>query len=206
MRNDIRAIVFDLGNVLINFDWEIAVKKLNSLKEGAGDKSWKFLKGHSNIIKNFETGRISPEEFLDEFKSELNLNCSNETLSKIFSEIFSPNQFLIDRLPYFKKRFKLYLLSNTNVIHRQFGWGKYNFLNVFDKLFLSYEIGFVKPEAGIFEFVEKVIEASKSELIYIDDIIDYVKTAGERGWNAIHFRGNEILLEDLKKLNLNLTL
>lgn len=205
MKNNIKAIIFDLGNVLINFDWEKAERKLDKLKDGAGDKSKKFLTGHKNIIRNLETGRISSEEFLDEFKRELNLNCSNETLSRIFSEIFFPNQFLIDKLQYFQKYFKLYMLSNTNIIHRQFGWGRYDFLNVFDRLFLSYEIGFVKPEEKIFEFVENEIEVSKDELIYIDDILEYIEVAGKRGWNVLHFRGNDALLEDLKKFNLNLS-
>jgi len=49
-------------------------------------------------------------------------------------------------LPEIKKNYKLYLVSNTNSIHQKYGYQHYEFLKIFDKLFLSHEVGFVKPE------------------------------------------------------------
>ncbi|MCX8056607.1 MAG: HAD family phosphatase [Ignavibacteria bacterium] len=198
----IKALVFDLGNVLIFFDWNIARDNLNKIETGLGEKVTKFLKEKSNLIYLLETGRIDEETFLSEIKNNINSRVSKEELAKIFSDIFWENEKLTKILPKLQKNYKLYLLSNTNIIHRKFGWDKYDFLKYFDALFLSYEIGFVKPEKEIFEFVEKKIPFSKEEFIYIDDVEDFVNKANSLGWNVIRFTSNEELFTQLKNYEL----
>jgi putative hydrolase of the HAD superfamily len=100
-----------------------------------------------------------------------------------------------------RKNYKLFLLSNTNIIHRKFGWDHYNFLKNFDKLFLSYEVGFAKPEEEIYQLVIHSIDLNPSEVLYIDDIEEYVNAAKNLGWNAVQFKSNEKLIEDLKGFN-----
>lgn len=193
----IKAVVFDLGNVLINFDWSIAEKNLDRIKNNLGEKSRNYFKHHPELIISLEKGELSDTEFLDKCKEELEVTCANEYLAKIFSDIFTPNQELIDILPQLKQKVDLYLLSNTNSIHRDYGWGDYKFLSYFKRLFLSYEIGHVKPEKEIFQFVERELDLNKNEFIYIDDIIECVSLAENIGWNVIHFRNNKMLFADL---------
>lgn len=193
----IKAVVFDLGNVLINFDWRIAERNLDNIKSNLGEQSRKYFKHHPELITSLEKGKLSNNEFLDKCKEELEVKCDNEYMAKIFSEIFTPNQELIDILPRLKQKVDLYLLSNTNSIHRDYGWGNYKFLNSFKRLFLSYEIGYVKPEKEIFQFVERELDLNKNEFIYIDDIIEYIGAAENIGWNVIHFRNNKMLFGDI---------
>ncbi|MGB9664571.1 MAG: HAD family hydrolase [Ignavibacteria bacterium] len=202
----IKAIIFDLGNVLIYFDWKIAENRLNELQSGTGTIITKFLKENNSIIKMLEKGALDETEFLDIIKSHLNSNIDKHTIAKIFSEIFQENKILTNLLSKIKKEYKLFLLSNTNIIHKKYGWGHYEFLKHFDRLFLSYEIGSIKPEKEIFDFVINSIELKPEEVLYIDDIEDYVKAAKNLGWNALQFISNEKLLEDLKKFNIDLNL
>ncbi|MBU2444921.1 MAG: HAD family phosphatase [Bacteroidetes bacterium] len=201
--HSIKAIIFDLGNVLINFDWSIAEKNLDRIKNNLGEESRKYFKHHPELITSLEKGKLSDNEFLDKCKEELEVKCANEYLAKIFSEIFTPNQELIDILPRLKQKVELYLLSNTNSIHRDYGWGDYKFLSYFKRLFLSYEIGYVKPEKEIFQFVESELDFNKNEFIYIDDIVEYIGAAKNIGWNVIHFRNNEKLFADLSSYGIN---
>lgn len=197
----IKALVFDLGNVLIYFDWKIAEKRLNEIENGFGTRTTKFLKENNSIIKDLEKGKLSEEDFLETIKSNLNSAIDKITIAKIFSEIFWENVELTKLLPDLRKNYNLFLLSNTNIIHRKFGWDHYNFLKNFNKLFLSYEIGHVKPEEEIYKFVINEIKLNPAEVLYIDDIEEYVIAAKNLGWNAVQFKSNEKLIEDLKNFN-----
>lgn len=197
----IKALIFDLGNVLIFFDWKIAERRLNEIQEGLGTLTTKFLKENNSIIRNLEKGKLTEDEFLNMIKSHLNSKIDKITIAKIFSEIFWENSELTKLLPELRKNYKLFLLSNTNIIHRKFGWDHYNFLKNFDKLFLSYEVGFAKPEEEIYQLVIHSIDLNPSEVLYIDDIEEYVNAAKNLGWNAVQFKSNEKLIEDLKGFN-----
>jgi putative hydrolase of the HAD superfamily len=201
---EITAFIFDLGNVLIFFDWKIANEKLNQIEEGLGEKTTQFLKNNHDLIYKLETGKIEEEQFLNEVKKNVDSNVSLEELAKIYSEIFWENEALTRILPELKKNYNLYLLSNTNLIHRKYGWDKYSFLKNFDRLFLSYEIGFVKPDKEIYQFVISNIPFTEKEILYIDDIQEYIEAAKSLGWNAIKFSSNDDLFRDLERLNFKL--
>lgn len=201
---EIKALIFDLGNVLIYFDWNIAKERLNQIEENLGNRTTEFLKQNKGLIYALETGKIEQGIFLNEIRLNINSKLSKEELAKIYSEIFWENKELTKLLPELKKNYKLYLLSNTNVIHREYGWKKYGFLKYFDKLFLSYEIGFAKPDKEIYEFVSSSIPFEKNEFVYIDDIEIFIEASRSLGWNAIKFESNEKLIEEFKNYGIKL--
>lgn len=193
-----KAFIFDLGNVLIYFNWDIAREKLNQIEPELGERTTKFLAKNRNLIYKFECGKISEDEFLSEIKKNINSTLTKEKLATIYSDIFWENKELTKLLPILKKNYKLYLLSNTNKIHRKYGWNHYEFLKSFDRLFLSYEIGYAKPDREIYDYVISNIPFEKDEIIYIDDIKEYIETAKKLGWISIQFTSNEKLIMDLK--------
>lgn len=200
----IKSIIFDLGNVLIFFDWKIAERKLNQIQENAGNLCTKLLKTEKEFILSLETGRISEREFLNMIKKKIKLEICDELLALIFSDIFWENTELVEKLSILKNSKKLYLLSNTNFIHRKYGWGKYGFLRLFDKLFLSYELGYVKPSKEIYKLVSNEIKMKPSEILYIDDISEYTDSAKELGWNVINFKSNQDLFLKLRDFGIEL--
>ncbi|MDZ7625364.1 MAG: HAD family phosphatase [Ignavibacteriaceae bacterium] len=193
------AIVFDLGKVLIPFDYTPAINKLNQIEKGLGDKFIEFYKSNYHFHRDFERGKISETEFVDKMLEVVDHKIDAETFKKYYADIFSLNEDVISLLPILKKDYKLFLLSNTDSIHQKYGWQKYEFLKYFDKLILSHEVGSVKPEERIYRAVEKASGLPSEEHFYIDDIQEYVDAAIKLGWDAVVFEGYNTLIADLHK-------
>lgn len=193
------AIVFDLGNVLIPFDYSKAINKLNQVETGLGNRFYDFFKSNYNLHRDFERGKISEKEFIKKMLSIVNHKIDATTLCKYYADIFSLNEDVISLLPLLNKNYKLFLLSNTDSIHKKYGWEKYEFLKYFDDLILSFEVGAVKPEEKIYRSVEEASGFSSSEHFFIDDIQEYVDGAKNVGWDAVQFVNYQKLVNDLKE-------
>jgi HAD superfamily hydrolase (TIGR01509 family) len=196
------AIVFDLGNVLIPFDYSKAIKKLNHVETGLGKRFYDFFKSNYNLHREFESGKISEKDFISRMLSITDHKIDETTFCKYYTDIFSLNEDVISLLPLLKKNYKLFLLSNTDSIHKKYGWEKYKFLNYFDKLILSFEVGAVKPDEKIYQEVEKASGFPSNEHFFIDDILEYVDAAKSLGWDAVHFVDYSTLVKDLKERNI----
>jgi len=198
----IKAIVFDLGNVLIPFDYSGLISKLNELKEGLGERFTQLYKTNYHVHRNFEKGLMNENSFL-----EIMLDWTEGVLSKYefcryYSEIFTENKSLTKLLPALKKNYKLILLSNTNSIHKKYGWDKFKFLKYFDKLILSHEVGAVKPEPMIYKAVMNFTKLPPECHLFIDDIKEYVEASKKIGWKAIQFKGTPDLLKEFKEIGI----
>lgn len=137
------VIVFDLGNVLLPFDYNVIIKGFDQIQSGLGSKFASYYKTNYDVHRKFERGEYSVEDFTEIMLTVLDHKVSREDFYKIYSEIFTVNKKLVAVLPELKKNFRLVLLSNTNAIHQKYGWGGYEFLKYFDKLVLSHEVGAV---------------------------------------------------------------
>ena len=199
MQRKYSVIVFDLGMVLLPFDYNIAVERLEKIEKGSGVNYLNHFKADYETHRQFERGDISEDEFLTKTMTIFNGKLDRETFKKIYSEIFTLNKNVADLLPWLKKKYQLVLLSNTNSIHQKYGWRDYEFLKYFDKLILSHEAGSVKPEEKIYKAVENFTQRTPREHIFIDDIKEYVEAAIKLGWDGIQFTGYENLVEELKK-------
>lgn len=195
----IKAIVFDLGNVLIPFDYSIAVKRLNAKEENLGETFMAFYKTNYELHRSFERGDLSEEEFIIKMLNALQNKIDEETFCKIYSEIFTVNGNVASLLPELKQNYKLVLLSNTNAIHKKYGWEQYEFIKYFDKLILSHEVNAVKPEEKIYKTVETCTGFQPEAHIFIDDILEYVEGAKKLGWDGIQFLGYDNLVMELEK-------
>jgi putative hydrolase of the HAD superfamily len=193
------AIVFDLGMVLIPFDYTIALNKLNKIEQNLGNRFIEFYNSNYHLHREFEKGLMTETEFINKMLTIVDHKIDRETFCKIYSEIFSVNEDIVSLLPVLKKEYKLFLLSNTNSVHQKYGWQKYEFLKYFDKLILSHEVQSLKPEEKIYREVEKASGFSSEEHFYIDDIKEYVDTAIKLGWDAVQFVNFQKLEHDLRE-------
>ncbi|MDQ7816678.1 MAG: HAD family phosphatase [Melioribacteraceae bacterium] len=196
------VIVFDLGNVLIPFDYSKPIQYFNNLKPGLGDRFAELYKKNYHVHREFERGSITRTQYLATMIEWLENMITKDEFSKIFSDIFSLNENVIALLPKLKENYTLCLLSNTNEIHREYGYQHHQFLNHFAKLFLSHEVGAIKPEEKIYRAVENFTKRPSNEHLFIDDIQEYVDGAKACGWDGIRFTGYEKLLKDLKEKNI----
>ena len=197
MDNAISVIVFDLGNVLLPFNYQKAVDKLERVEKGLGINFLKFYNDNYHYHRAFERGDLPEEEFIGIMLSALKDKIDKKTFCEYYSNVFSENKEVVDLLPVLKKSYTLVLLSNTNIIHYNFGWKNYDFLKYFDKMILSYEARALKPEEKIYRSVESFTGKDSSRHFFIDDIQEYVDAARALGWSGVQFKEYRNLLIEL---------
>ena len=202
MTNKIKVIVFDLGNVLIPFDYGRLIKSMNRIDDGLGDRFAKKYYDNYHVHREYEKWELSNDEFIKIMIEWTENKIQEEDLKHIYADLFVENKDTTALLPILKQNYKLVLLSNTNFIHQKYGWEKYGFLKYFDKLILSHEVGAIKPEEKIYSAVEEFTNELPLSHIFIDDIAEYVEGAKTCGWEAIQFTTHKNLLSDLKTFNI----
>lgn len=195
------VIIFDLGMVILPFDYNIALERLEKIEKGFGVNYLNHFKSNYETHRQFERGDISEDEFLNRTIHIFNGKIDKGTFYKIYSEIFTLNKNVADLLPELKKKYRLMLLSNTNPIHYRY-WINYGFVKNFEKLFLSHEVRSAKPEEKIYKAVESYTKLPHEGHIFIDDISEYVQAAKNRGWDGIQFKNYDNLVEELKNRNI----
>jgi len=198
MKSKYSVIVFDLGNVLLPFDYKLIITRLESIEKGLGEKFVAFYRERYDVHRQFERGDLSEDAFVNIMLDVVQHKISGSQFCEIYSKIFSVNYQLAEVLPGLKENYKVVLMSNTNPIHENYGWKDYDFLKYFDKLILSHEVRAVKPEEAIYRAVEKFTGAPPEEHFYTDDIPDYIEGARRLGWDASQFVGNEALFREFQ--------
>lgn len=194
------VIVFDLGNVLLPFDYKIIISKLNKLEKKLGDKFAERYYNNYDVYRNYESGKLTSKEFVSIMLKWIDNKLTAEQFCVLYSSIFTLNKNVAALLPKLKKKnYKLVLLSNTSYIHKKYGWQHYSFLKYFDKLILSFEVGANKPEEKIYKAAEKFTKAPPARHLFIDDVKDYVEGAKKLGWDGIQFKSYDQLRKELTR-------
>ena len=193
------VMVFDLGNVLLPFDYKVILEKLDKIEKGLGEKFAQYYRDNYDIHRKYERGEMSSDQFTEILLGVLDHKVGKEQLIRIYSDMFSVNADLVAVLPVLKENYRLVLLSNTNDIHERFGWRKNEFLKLFDKLVLSHKVGAVKPEEKIYRAVMEFTRVPPAEHFYVDDIAEYVAGGKKMGWDAVQFVGNKELFAEFDK-------
>jgi putative hydrolase of the HAD superfamily len=157
MDNKIKAIVFDLGNVLVDFDHMIAARRISRFTNMQTEEIFSLF-FDSQLTCLFEKGKISASDFFSQIKSHLKLNLNYEEFLPIWNEIFflTPNNLKIYHLARkFKEKYTTVLLSNVNTLHFEYLKKNFSLFDPFHKIFLSYELHLRKPDHLIYEEVLK---------------------------------------------------
>ncbi len=197
-----KAVVFDLGNVLLKFDYQIIIDSINKIEKGLGDKFAQLYYDNYHLHEQLEKDDISVQDFTNIMLTWLDNKITAEKFYHIYSDMFTPNNDVIELLPKIKLNYKLFLLSNTNYIHQKYGWQQYEFLKYFDKLILSQEIKARKPEEEIFKKAQEIISCKPAEIFFTDDVAEYVEAAKKSGWDAVQFTNFDGLDTELRKRNI----
>ena len=191
-------IIFDLGNVILNIDYQNTIDAFEKI--GVPDASIFYSKSSQlNIFNQLETGHISKQNFILEIQKFVPKASASQIINAwnaILQDL--PNE-RIEILKDIKDKFSIFLLSNTNTIHIEkiidkLGKKKYEeFYNLFDKVYYSHEVKLRKPNADIFKLVIKENCLSIKNTLFIDDSIQHIESAKKIGLKTYHLDGNETL-------------
>jgi len=193
----IRTIVSDLGNVLLHFDHMLACQEMAQMSQWSPEQIYDSM-FESNLVRDYELGRISSSEFGRGCTERLNLDVGLEVISEIWSNIFRPVEGMEELVRSLKGHYTLVLLSNTNEWHFEHCRQKYPVVSLFDHHALSYKLGCRKPNPLIYEKALAMANALPEETLYFDDIPAYVQAARKLGWTGICFRNRDQVTREMK--------
>jgi len=201
----VKVLVFDLGNVLVDFDHTIAAKKI----AGCCDKNIKQIYDFffdSPLTGQFEEGRISPREFFSQVSSELNMRLTYEVFLPVWNEIFvqsEKNRAVYALAKKLKTSHTIALLSNINILHFEYLKNKIFIFDAFHKIFLSYELKLKKPDPLIYKRVMSSLGVLPEEVFYTDARPELIEAANRLGIKGFVFTGVDQLKKDLSKSGIN---
>lgn len=194
----VKALIFDLGNTLVPFDFKRGYAVLESRCPHPAAEIPKRI-GTTDLVIRYESGKIGSAEFVDELKRLLNLDMTYQEFCDVWFSIFLPGT-LVDEawLADLGRRYPLVLLSNTNPIHFEMLKRHYPIIGLFERRVLSCEVGTMKPSPIIYETAVAKSGCKPRECFFTDDVAAYVEGACQCGIDAVRFQGQEQLGHDLR--------
>ena len=190
---NIKNIIFDLGGVIINIDYQKTIDAFKKLSKA--DATIEFnQKNQSELFDELETGRISNAEFRDKVREHYQVEGSDAEIDAAWNAMLLdiPKE-RIELLRALRKDHKLFLLSNTNAIHLiafnkivQDNHDMPALDELFDKCYYSHLVDDRKPNASIFERILQENNLKKEETLFIDDSIQHIESAEKVGIKTLH--------------------
>lgn len=204
MIHEISALLFDLGGVLYHIDDSIMINEFNKL--GAEDFSSIYnLSTQKPIIDKYEMGLISTIEFFDSIKPHLKNTLDNDAILNAWNSMLigmpkENYEILLD----LKKKYPIYLLSNTNIEHINYidkeianHYKVDSLKSLFDDVIYSYEINMRKPNLDIYEYTITKIPFDKDEIFYLEDNHNNYEMGKNFGFNSYVMERNSNLKDIL---------
>ena len=201
--NGKKVLAFDLGRVLFDFDYNIALEKIKD-KIGVPVQEVTRELFENDFGLSFERGEVSSDEFYSRFKDTFKATLSYECFVDVWCKIFSPNGDVIDLVRYLKGRYPLYLISNINKLHFEYLFKEYReVFSLFNELILSFKIKSVKPEEAIYQALKDTAGVNFEDIIYIDDRKELITKARDYSLQCLQFTSFNQLLKDLGNLGVS---
>lgn len=194
----IQAIIFDLGRVLIPFDFDRAYRQMTARCGLAKEEIQERLRG-SGLVHEYESGRVGSRDFVARVGRLLEIPLDYDEFREIWSSIFLPETLVPEEfIVSLARRYRMVLLSNTNEIHYSMLRERYPILSHFHDYTLSHEVRAMKPEPAIYADAVAKARCAPGECFFTDDIPAYVAGAREFGIDAVQFQGYEALQAEMR--------
>jgi FMN phosphatase YigB (HAD superfamily) len=194
----IKTVIFDLGKVIISFDFMRGYHGLEKIC-GLPVSEIRSRISATDLVQRFECGLVEPEDFVAQLSRMLDLHISYDQFCQIWSSIFLPDPLIPESLlAGLSQRYRLLLLSNTNAIHFQMLEQTYPLLRHFHHKVLSHVVRAMKPSPAIYREAIARAECRPEECFFTDDIADYVAGAKREGIDAVQFESSEQIERELR--------
>ncbi len=202
MKNKIKNLLFDLGNVIIDIDIEGAHQRMRSM-----------LRDDANIemvqkaLIDYECGRISTEIFINHMLRQSDRKYQAIDVIEVWNGmLIGIPRYRLTMLEMLRPKYNVYLLSNTNTLHLE--WVHRYVLRAhkvsnfeesfFDQAFYSHIIGDRKPNASIYKYVSEEVYMTPEHTLFLDDLEENIEAAAKLGFHTYHVKPGEEVAEYLK--------
>lgn len=201
MKNNIKAIIFDMGGVILRTNDESPRKEiaeslnisLEQLKQEVFFSNT-AIKSEKGLIDKYDLWKLILKSHAHQ-----DLEKAPEYDEKFWSGDIL-NLDLLDLIKNLKKQFLIGMLSNAFKGAREWIENHYHFLQIFDYSVFSYEIGIRKPDKKIYQFVCRKLKVKPQETIFIDDMLNNVEGARKAGLIGIQYLSFNQLKHELKQI------
>lgn len=203
-----KAILFDLGNVLLRLKTDDLLKRMLANQSGLDTQAFLTdLRSQGSAHEAYERGQITGLEFYRHLLARWKLSWSYEEWLKNWNDYFLPNppmEVLLAELVQMGG-LRFFVLSNTNREHMAHVRRVYRFFDVVEQVFASSDLGLRKPEPEFFQTAIQKIGLPVGDILFIDDVARFVEAARARGLRAFHYTFNDLELKAyLRENGLNL--
>lgn len=190
----IRAFLFDIGNVILRFDFTIALRRLSVQTDTADPTD--LLTRLEPVKFMLEDGQIDRASFLRGAIDVLRYRGSEADFVSAFEDIFHENTPMSDLIARLRPNYPLYLLSNTNDIHVDFFTRRYPVFQNFCGGVYSHKVRASKPNPEIYRIACRQLGIAPESTFFIDDLLPNIETARSLGFRTHHYhheRHSELL-------------
>jgi glucose-1-phosphatase len=193
-------IIFDLGRVLLDFDFMKVVRGLQKHSPHSSQEIRHYFKTTPHWDR-FERGVMNEKAFFKSLTTDLKLNGLHyEAFMPLWNDIFEEISGTVAILEKLRKSYRLAMISNVNPMHWKHVQKNHSFMKWFEHPIASYAVGHRKPELEIYHLTLKRAKVNPSEAVFIDDVKAHILAARSIGIRAHHFIDAKRLQKDLKDI------
>jgi epoxide hydrolase-like predicted phosphatase len=180
----IEALIFDIGNVLVPFDWQIF---RNRLREERVDLTAAAEEKFKELMLRIDVGEMTGEAFIQQAIRAIAFQRDEQTFLSIWNGIFSSNLPMEQTILTLKAQFPLFLLSNTSELHLAYLMANRGVLQHFADGVYSFRAKCAKPDREIFEKAIEQFGVEPENTVYVDDLPANINSASKLGFRAIRY-------------------
>jgi putative hydrolase of the HAD superfamily len=192
----IKTIIFDIGGVLVNIDFDAFPRLLGIERSRVGHVDEQAIE---RIAREYEIGRIGTEEFFGMMDEIFKGKYTREKLENAWNAtVVEENSAIIPIVDAIQGSYQTAILSNTNPTHFQKSVDTAGMVKNFSRLYLSFRIKAAKPDSAAYQYVIRDLSAKPSSLLFIDDLAENVAAAVKCGMEGIVFKDASSLYSELR--------
>lgn len=178
------ALLFDIGNVLVRFDFTVAAQRFAAKSEATTGEVLALLTPFKDEL---ESGSISDDDFIAQSISRIGFRGTREDFTGIWGDIFTENGPMIAAVAELAATHPLYLLSNTSGLHKAWLFDKFPVFQQFKGGIYSHEARCMKPHEPIFHAAMDAFGLDPAVTLYVDDLADNIATGKRLGFVCHHY-------------------
>jgi HAD superfamily hydrolase (TIGR01509 family) len=184
----ISAVCFDLGKVLLHFDWKLMLDRVAARSPIPPEELTRLLKDDPQV-QAYEIGAVTSAKFFAHLKKRLQYKGNARELRAAFSDIFTPLPDHIALAALLAPHYPLAIISNTNEAHIVHAESTYSFFSLFSARIYSHQVKTMKPQPEIYRAALAGLGGiDPLEALFIDDLEPNILGAVQLGWQTIHLR------------------